>query len=209
MVSNNSKIAVINYGIGNVRSLYNSIRKLDFDANVLSDPKDLKNYDKFFLPGVGSFGAAMKLLVKFGWDIEIKENVINRSKFIFGICLGMQLLLSSSEEHGKNEGLNLIPGGVIHLKKQGCTRPTPHIGWNEVNVKKTSQYFDKIPNYSDFYFVNSYVAYPHNDENILATTNYEIEFTSVIFNKNILGTQFHPEKSSKAGRQLLLNFLNA
>lgn len=204
-----SRIAIINYGIGNIRSLYNSIKKLDFDVDIIYDPKYLKNYDKFFLPGVGSFSIAMKLINKIGWKNEIKENIVHKKKLIFGICLGMQLLLSSSSEHGKTNGLSLIDGEVVHLNDIGCSLRTPHIGWNEIDIRRKNSFFSNIPNHSDFYFVNSYVAKVYNEKDLLGTTNYDVDFTSVIFKDNILGTQFHPEKSSKAGRQLIFNFVNA
>lgn len=209
MVTPKNKIAIINYGIGNIRSLYNSIKNLNFNAEILYDSKALKNYDKFFLPGVGSFNLAMDIIKKFGWDYEIKENVLNNNKKIFGICLGMQLLFSSGEEHGKKTGLNLIEGEIKHLNKLGCSLSTPHIGWNEIKIKKKIEYLDKIPNNSDFYYVNSYAAVPSKNEYIIATSNYGVDFCSVVHKENIFGTQFHPEKSSKAGRQLLYNFLNA
>jgi glutamine amidotransferase len=209
MTINKLKIAIINYGIGNIKSLQNTIKNLDFTVDIITNPKFLKNYDKFFLPGVGSFKSAMELMNKLGWENEIKENVVNKKKFIFGICLGMQALLSCGREHGKTYGLNLIDGEVIHLKDFGCTLQIPHIGWNDISIKKDSLYFKKIPNNSDFYFINSYVANIKNNEDLLATTNYGVNFTSVILRENIFGTQFHPEKSSKAGRQLILNYLNA
>lgn len=203
------KIGIINYGIGNIRSLYNSIKNLEFEVDILSEPKSLKNYDKFFLPGVGSFNSAMNLINKLGWENEIKENVLHNKKSIFGICLGMQIFLSTGREHGETEGLNLIDGEVLHLNDVGCRLQTPHIGWNEINIKKKNYFFDNIPDRSNFYFVNSYAANVQNDEDLIATTNYDINFTSVICKENIFGTQFHPEKSSKAGRQLINNFLNA
>lgn len=203
------KIGIINYGIGNIRSLYNSIKNLEFEVDILSEPKSLKNYDKFFLPGVGSFNSAMNLINKLGWENEIKENVLHNKKSIFGICLGMQIFLSTGREHGETEGLNLIDGEVLHLNDVGCRLQTPHIGWNEINIKKKNYFFDNIPDRSNFYFVNSYAANVQNDEDLIATTNYDISFTSVICKENIFGTQFHPEKSSKAGRQLINNFLNA
>jgi len=208
MTINKLRVGIINYGIGNIRSLYNSIKNLDFEVDILSDPKSLKNYDKFFLPGVGSFNSAMELINKLGWENEIKENVLHNKKSIFGICLGMQVLLSNGREHGKTNGLNLIEGEVLHLNDLGCSLQIPHIGWNEINIKK-KKFFDNIPNHSNFYFVNSYVANLKSDENLIATTNYDVDFTSVIFKENIFGTQFHPEKSSKVGRQLISNFLNA
>ena len=135
------KIGIINYGIGNIRSLYNSIKNLEFEVDILSEPKSLKNYDKFFLPGVGSFNSAMNLINKLGWENEIKENVLHNKKSIFGICLGMQIFLSTGREHGETEGLNLIDGEVLHLNDVGCRLQTPHIGWNEINIKKTVEYY--------------------------------------------------------------------
>jgi glutamine amidotransferase len=151
----------------------------------------------------------MNLINSLGWDHEILENVLIKKKEILGICLGMQILFSKGHEFGNTKGLNLISGEVYNLKTLGCKKLIPHIGWNEVNIKKNDILFKGIPNNSSFYFVNSYACKLKYKSQELSFTNYDINFTSAVKNQNIYGTQFHPEKSSKAGRKLLNNFLNA
>ena len=121
----------------------------------------------------------------------------------------MQLLADTSEEFGITEGLKMIPGEVKNLKNLGCKLKIPQIGWNNVTIKNKHEYFKDVKNDMDFYFVNSYVFLPKNQKNIIGLTNYDLDFCSVIANKNIFGTQFHPEKSSKSGLKILSNFLNA
>ncbi len=209
MTINSEKIGIINYGVGNLRSLKNCIDSLDFDAQLVADPRNLKNYDKIVLPGVGSFKNAMHLINSLGWDHEILENILVKKKKILGICLGMQILLSEGYEFGNTKGLNLVLGKVENLKILGCNKLIPHIGWNEVFIKQDNMLFKNIPNNSSFYFVNSYACKLTNESQELGSTNYGINFTSILNDQNIYGTQFHPEKSSKVGRQLLNNFLNA
>tara|TARA_B100001250_G_C19723618_1_gene755006 strand:+ start:100 stop:720 length:621 start_codon:yes stop_codon:yes gene_type:complete len=205
----NADVDIINYGIGNIRSVENAILKLNFKSKVILNPAELKNSKKIILPGIGSFSAAVKLLNEGGWIEAIKEQVLEKNKLLFGICLGMQLLGTNSEEHGLSNGLNLIPGQIKDLKNLGCKNKLPQIGWNNVKIKKEHKYLKDIPDLSDFYFVNSLVYIPSNSDHIIGTTDYDINFCSIISYKNIFGTQFHPEKSSKAGLKILQNFLNA
>ena len=202
-------IFIINYGMGNLRSVENAIKKLNYDCKIINDPNELDNSDKIILPGVGSFRAAVDLLDKGGWIKKIKFNVLEIKKLIFGICLGMQLLGDVSEENGITKGLELIPGEVRNLKNLGCKLKVPQIGWNNVSIKNKHKYFEGVKNNMDFYFVNSYVFLPKDQSNIIGSTNYDIDFCSVISKNNIFGTQFHPEKSSKSGLKMLFNFLDA
>ena len=202
-------ISIINYGMGNIRSVENAIKGLNFQVEVITNPNDLDSSEKIILPGVGSFKAAMKLLNEGGWAEKIKYNVLEKNKPIFGICLGMQLIANNSEEFGMTEGLNLIEGEVKSLRNLGCKIELPQIGWNSVLIKKQHKYLSGIPNITDFYFVNSFVLVPKNIEHVIAETQYDIDFCSVVAKKNIFGTQFHPEKSSKAGSKLIKNFLDA
>ena len=203
------KIAIINYGMGNLRSVENAVKRLNFDPKIVSTPKELDNYDKIILPGVGSFKKAMKLLKENNWINSININVKERKKYLFGICLGMQLLASESEEFGKTKGLELIKGKIKFLGNLGCKLKIPQIGWNSIFIKKEHKFLKGVTNNMDFYFVNSYVYVPENEKNIIGSTNYDLEFCSVIAKENIFGTQFHPEKSSKSGLKILSNFLNA
>tara|TARA_Y100001970_G_scaffold53704_1_gene68078 strand:- start:18026 stop:18646 length:621 start_codon:yes stop_codon:yes gene_type:complete len=202
-------ISIINYGMGNIGSVENAVSTLNFKPTVVDNPENLNSSDKIILPGVGSFKTAMKLLNEGRWTEKIKECVLKNKIPIFGICLGMQLLADTSEEFGLTEGLKLIPGQVKDLKNLGCKHKLPQIGWNSVALRQKHKYLENIPNNTDFYFVNSFVYRPKNILNILGTTNYGTEFCSIISEKNIFGTQFHPEKSSKVGLRILSNFLNA
>ena len=202
------KVSILDYGMGNLRSVENAIRVLNFDPKIVNAPKDLDNFEKIILPGVGSFKKAMKLLEEKNWIENIKINVLEKKKNLFGICLGMQLFATQSEEFGISNGLNLINGKIKFLGNMGCKKKIPQIGWNSIAIKKPHLYLKDIPDNMDFYFVNSYVFVPEDISCEIATTSYDINFSSVISKNNIFGTQFHPEKSSKAGIKILENFLN-
>ena len=197
-------VYIINYGMGNLRSVENALKKLNCNCKIINDPNELDDSDKIILPGVGSFKTAINLLDKGGWI-----NVLEKKKNIFGICLGMQLLSDLSEENGVTKGLELISGEVKNLKNLGCKLRVPQIGWNNVSIKNKHKYFEGVKDDMDFYFVNSYVFLPKDQSNIIGLTNYDINFCSVISKNNIFGTQFHPEKSSKSGIKMLTNFLDA
>jgi len=209
MITKKIKVGIINYGIGNIRSLSNTITKIGVIPDIITNPEHLNLYDKVILPGVGAFNEAMRLINKMNWRNAIIEYALERRKPILGICLGMQILSNYGFEHNKCEGLNLISGEVKSLKELGCKLSTPHIGWNEVKITQNNFLFERIGENSSFYFVNTF-AFDVNDKIYqVAVTEYDIEFTSVVVKNNIYGTQFHPEKSSKAGTQLLKNFINA
>ena len=203
------KIAIVNYGMGNLKSVENTIKKLGFYVKIVSNPEDLDNFDKIILPGVGAFKKAISLINKKNWIKVIKKNVLIKKKKIFGICLGMQLFATESEEFGNTKGLGLIKGKIKFLNNIGCKEKIPHIGWNSISIKKNHKYLNGLPDDIDFYFVNSLVFQPKDNSYIIANTNYGVDFCSIISKNNIFGTQFHPEKSSKAGRKILENFLNA
>jgi len=203
------RIAIINYGMGNLRSVENAVSRLGFKSEIITVPKELDNFDKIILPGVGSFKKAMELLKINQWIDIIKVNVLEKKKHLFGICLGMQLLASESEEFGVTKGLNLIEGKVKKLSDLGSDKKIPQIGWNSVFIKNKHKYLNGVPDKSDFYFVNSFVFVPENKDFIIAETDYGVKFCSAIAKDNIFGTQFHPEKSSNIGRRILQNFLNA
>ena len=204
-----NKIGIINYGMGNLRSVENAVKKLNFEAIIIKNPEDTNNVDKLILPGVGSFKEAMKLLNIGNWIEKINFNVIQKKKPIFGICLGMQLFGSNSEEFGFTKGFNFIDGEIKSLKNLGCKNNLPQIGWNSIKKKNEHKFMSSIPDNTDFYFVNSFAFKPKDYSNIISETDYGVKFCSVIAKDNIFGTQFHPEKSSKAGKQLLKNFLDA
>ena len=204
-----TKVAIINYGIGNIRSLYNSLKKIEIEAEIITDRELIYKFNKVFLPGVGSYKDAINMIKKIGWEKSIKKFSSDKSKSLFGICVGMQILSTYGYEHGKSDGLNIIEGDVEHMDKQGCDLKLPHIGWNNIKILNNNLITENISNESNFYFVNSYSYKLINYNELIATTNYGIEFPSIINKQNIFGTQFHPEKSSKAGMQILKNFINA
>jgi glutamine amidotransferase len=204
-----TNVAIINYGLGNIRSLFNCLKKIDANPQIINSPQELKKFNKIILPGVGSYKDAMKLIKKFGWDEGISDYLINRENQLFGICVGMQILSSFGLEYGKTQGLDIIDGEVQDLAKFGCKLKLPHIGWNDIQLENKSYITKGISNNSCFYFVNGYAFNLKNKNNLIATVNYDIKFPAIIEKDNVVGTQFHPEKSSKAGYQILKNFLNA
>ena len=200
----NKKICIIDYGMGNIHSVYNALVSLNCDPIVTNKKEELNDADAFILPGVGAFPKAIDNLSKLNLIEEIKKQVLSKKKNILGICLGMQLFANSSEEGGFNEGLSLIPGKVIDLSNKVKVR-VPHIGWNSLKVYNNSKIFNKIPNGQDFYFVHRYF-YQCDSKYVLADTEHGIAFTSAIQHNNIYGVQFHPEKSHSMGIRLLKNF---
>ncbi len=196
------KIVIIDYGLGNLGSVKNALDKLSVDSMISKSVKDIKSATGLIFPGVGSATEGMKNLRESGLDKVIIKQIENK-KPILGICLGMQLLFSSSEE-GNTECLNVVGGKV---KKFSANLKVPQIGWNQVK-QKSSKLFSGIENNSYFYFVNSYYCQPKEIEMITGMTDYGINFCNTIEKNNIFGVQFHPEKSGKNGLRLLKNFVD-
>ena len=201
------KIAIINYGMGNLGSVRRSLENLGADVIVAERPIQLLDANRIILPGVGSFGEGMKKLSDEGWIESLKVEVMEQGKPLLGICLGMQMLSSSSEENGFNEGLNFISGKVLRIDQLGCSLRIPHVGWNEVNYQEGTPLFNDIPQAIDFYFVHSYAFVVDDPDSVIATSAYDISITAAVSKNHIFGTQFHPEKSSRAGQQILRNFI--
>ena len=201
------KIAIININSGNLYSIQKSIKDLRHDSFICNDSNDLKKCDKIILPGVGSFSQTMKYLVKFGFVDVMNELVYKKGLDILEICLGMQLFCKSSNEQNYSEGLSFVEADVLELKNLGCELKLPHIGWNNVQLKKESKIFNGIENNSDFYFVHNFAVKCNDKKIVLATTNYDVEFVSAFQKDNIYGVQFHPEKSSALGLKIIQNFL--
>ncbi len=201
------KIAIINYGMGNLGSVRRSLENLGINVIIAEHPAQLLEASRIILPGVGSFGEGMKKLSSEGWIESLQIQVIEKGKPFLGICLGMQMLSSLSEENGLNEGLNFISGKVIRLDKLECNLRIPHVGWNEVKHQEDTPLFKGIPQETDFYFVHSYAFTADDPANVIATSSYDVTVTAAVSKDHIFGTQFHPEKSSKAGQKILKNFI--
>lgn len=199
-------VIIIDYGMCNLGSVRRAFEECGADAIVSSNPSDLANADRVVLPGVGAFEKGMKNLKDGGWVQGIRDIALEKKVPLLGICLGMQLMSDKGYEGGEIEGLGLIRGEVTRLQPKSDER-IPHIGWNEVCHKRSSALLDDIKDHTDFYFVHSYEFKPARSEDVLATTPYCGEFTSVVGRENILGVQFHPEKSQKPGFQIIRNFL--
>lgn len=195
-------IAIVDYGMGNLRSVQKGLEKVGFQAAIVATPKELEQARGIILPGVGAFGDAMENLRAQGLDRVLREAAV-QGKPLLGICLGLQLFFSFSEEGGLHEGLDLIPGRVRRLS--GRVK-VPHMGWNQVELRQANPLFTGIPDRSYFYFVHSYYVDPAPQDVISGVTAYGIAFTSMVARGNLFGVQFHPEKSSRLGLEVLANF---
>jgi imidazole glycerol-phosphate synthase subunit HisH len=201
------KVAIINYGMGNLASVYRALEDEGAEAYIADTPAALSAAERIILPGVGAFADGMAALTSGGW-VEALDSAATRSdKPLLGICLGMQMLASRSHEGQLTDGLGFIPGEVQRLDALGCELRIPHVGWNEVRYRRDDCLLDGIPEGSDFYFVHSFAMVPDDHSDLVATSAYGCEVTAVVRRENVFGCQFHPEKSSKAGRRLLRNFL--
>ncbi len=196
-------ISLLDYGAGNVRSVINALEKLGETVQTINSEQDIRNADRLIFPGVGSFGSMMEILRAKNF-VEPLTEYLQSGKPFFGICLGLQALFDSSEEAPDVAGLSVIPGSV---KRFDVDLAVPHIGWNGVKVSQPSLLFNGMSGDEKFYFVHSYHVAPSSDEFILTATDYGYEFVSAIQKGNIIATQFHPEKSGRAGLALLENFL--
>lgn len=196
-------IGILDYGVGNVRSILNVYNNLNIKAEIIHTPDRLTICSHIVLPGVGSFDKAISLLEFKGFKNELYKQVILKKKPILGICVGMQILASKSEE-GLKEGLNFIKGQIVKLK---TNKPLPHMGWNSIKIKKKSKILDGIKETEKFYFLHSfYYTGSNNEDFVIATSQYDHEITSVVGFDNIIGIQFHPEKSHQQGTMILKNF---
>jgi glutamine amidotransferase len=202
-------VIIVDYGMGNLFSVRKLIERIGFSCKISKLPQDIKNARKIILPGVGHFGKAMSNLKAANLIDELNEAVLVEKTPVLGICLGMQLMASHSEE-GDACGLNWFDAKVVRFKIKGTdTFKVPHMGWNTITHEKPGSYiFNKIEDDDEFYFVHSYHVTTEQPDDILTKTSYEYAFVSSIVKDNIVGFQFHPEKSHKAGEQLIKNFLS-
>jgi imidazole glycerol phosphate synthase glutamine amidotransferase subunit len=201
------KVGIINYGAGNISSVFNAINFLEYEPKFISDPKEAKNFSHLILPGVGNFGKLAKNLKKKKWKLTL-EQLTKNGHMLFGICIGMQLLFEKSEEAPDVEGLGFLSGCLSNFKSNdnNFKLPVPHIGFNLVSHKNT-MIWKNIKNNSPFYFIHSYRIIDTDKNVVTCKTTYQDQFVSFIEKDNIYGAQFHPEKSHLTGLKLIKNFL--
>jgi glutamine amidotransferase len=195
-------VGIIDYGMGNLRSVEKGLEKVGVSTAICDKASSCDCYDGLVLPGVGAFKDAIDTLRRLELDRAIKEYIAS-GRHLLGICLGMQLLMEYSEEYGRNVGLGIVPGGCLRLPE---TVKVPHMGWNVLKIERPNALFDGLESGERFYFVHSYYCAPDDDEWIIGTTEYGLEFTCALGRENVWGLQFHPEKSSLLGLRILENF---
>ena len=194
-------MAVVNYGVGNLRSIRKGLEKSGAQVKVTHNPNDLRSADAIVLPGVGAFAQAVKNMAPIA---DVVAEAMNDGKPILGVCLGLQLIFTRSSEGGSIKGLDFISGYVIKLPE---SVKTPQMGWNTMNFAKSHPLLDGVKDHSYVYFVHSYYPQPTDPDVIVTTTEYGVSFASMVAKKNLFATQFHPEKSSKTGLMMLKNFV--
>lgn len=200
-------IAIVDYGMGNVRSLRNAFEYLGQDVVITADPQELEAAERIVLPGVGAFGDAMTAIRGRQLESVLHHQVIERKKPVLGICLGMQLFAKRSNEHGKHDGLGWIDADIRRLDVQRPLK-VPHVGWNTLKFSEDDWLFKGIrPNEANFYFVHSFQMVCSNPINVIATTDYGAPVTAAIRMDNVIATQFHPEKSQDNGLKMLENWV--
>lgn len=198
-------IAIIDYGMGNLRSVQKGFERVGHEAVVTSDAGTILSASKAVLPGVGAFPDCMRNLEQYGLiDAVLKS--INSGKPFLGICLGLQLLFSESEEFGMSRGLGVINGRVLRFKRQDAALKIPHMGWNSISIRQKAPALADVADNSHVYFVHSFHVVPEDKSVIATTTDYGIEFVSAIWKDNIFAVQFHPEKSQGLGLSILKRF---
>ena len=195
-------VAIIDYGVGNLRSVEKAFAATGCQAIVTGDPAVLRAAEKLVLPGVGAFGACMKALTERGLESLVREQVASGTPLL-GVCVGMQLLFEDSEEFGQTKGLGLLRGRVQRFPAEVLA---PQVGWNQIKQRQTHPLFQGIDDNAFFYFVHSFYCAPSDCEIAVGESEYGVNYASVVAAKNICGVQFHPEKSQAVGLQLLHNF---
>ena len=197
-------LVIVDYGMGNLRSVQKAFEKFGHAAEITSDPNRIAEAGKLVLPGVGAFRDAIARLRDSGMVPPILEHVRAGKPFL-GICLGLQLLFTRSHEDGVHEGLNLFPGEVVRFRDQPGLK-VPHMGWNQIHIRRPAAVLRDIPEGAAVYFVHSYYVVPKDPSIIATETDYSAPFTSAIWHENVFATQFHPEKSQRIGLMMLRHF---
>jgi imidazole glycerol-phosphate synthase subunit HisH len=201
-------IVIIDYGMGNLGSILNMLKKIGAPAVISSDAREIENADKLILPGVGAFDTGMKRLNELGMMDLLNDKVLRRKTPTLGVCLGMQLLMKRSDE-GAQAGLGWIDGETIRFQFDPKEKrlKIPHMGWNTIAVKQDGALVQNMTHEPRFYFVHSYHVVCHQPNDVVAMTDYGYEFPSILQHENIVGAQFHPEKSHRFGMQIYKNFV--
>lgn len=198
-------ISVVDYGVGNLHSVAKALEKVGAKTRVTSDWKDVEKSEGVVLPGVGAFKDSMDAMHRSDLARAIKDYIASGKPFL-GVCVGLQMLFSESEEFGISKGLDVFPGRVV---KFGSGQKVPHMGWNQIQIKKNGNPLLKGLKDGDFlYFVHSYYVVPKDSSIIAAQSSYGVDFTCMVWEKNVFGTQFHPEKSQTVGLKIYGNFKN-
>jgi len=198
-------IGIIDLSIGNIKSLFEVVKRIDEHIIICNSPRQLNKVNKIIMPGQGAFGAFMQKLKKKNFEHELLDNILNKKKPFLGICVGMQVLVEKGYEYGSHIGLGIIKGKCRKIRSKKLN--LPHIGWNNLKVTKKN-IFKNLKNNSDCYFAHSNIVTNIDKNLIIAQSNYGENFPSIIQKKNIYGVQFHPEKSQIAGYSVLKNFIN-
>jgi glutamine amidotransferase len=197
-----NKVAIIDYGVGNLRSVEKAFAATGVDAKVTGEEDEIRAASKLVLPGVGAFGSCMRALAERGFDSLVKQRVADEVPLL-GVCVGMQLLFEESEEFGRTAGLGLLKGRVRRFSGDLLV---PQVGWNSIRQARAHRLFEGIANDAFFYFVHSYYCEPRDPEMVLGITEYGSTYASIVAKDNVAGVQFHPEKSQAAGLKMLANF---
>ena len=204
-----STVTIIDYGMGNLRSVQKGFEKVGFNALVTADPREAEQAERLVLPGVGAFRDCMDNLRQGGFIDPILRHVESGRPFL-GICLGLQLLFTESEEFGRHQGLDIIPGKVVRfpagLRQGDEALKVPHMGWNQIEIRRPAPVFKGVEEGVSVYFVHSYYVVPEDESMVATVTDYGIPFCSAVWRDNVVATQFHPEKSQQVGLQMLKNF---
>lgn len=201
-------VSIVDYGMGNLLSVYNALDMLAADAEICDRPEDLADADRIILPGVGAFRDCIANLIETGFRDALNREVLEKGKPIYGICLGMQAMAKKSYEFGEYEGLGWFDAEVVNIHTLNPNVRVPQVGWNAVDYRADDPYFKGLPAQPDLYFVHSFYMKCNDPENVVATAYYGGPVTAAVRKDNIFASQFHPEKSQDYGLQILENFLN-
>lgn len=198
-------ITIVDYGMGNLRSVQKAFEKVGTSAQIVSDPEQIRSAEKLVLPGVGAFCDAIGHLRQQHLVEPIRE-FIQAGRPFLGICLGLQMLFTKSYEDGEHLGLDIFPGKVVRFPASELK--VPHMGWNQLEIRRRSPVLNDVPDQANVYFVHSYYVVPDDPEITSTQTEYGVTFTSMVWRDNIVAAQFHPEKSQSIGLTMLKNFAN-